>query len=415
LKTNRLTDYLKNIIKTSFVLADVGARGGIMPLFEAFLPNLEATGFDCDPLEVERLNAAAPDGSSYQSYLVTGSDGSMDEAKNSVSDRISYTYVSRLRGVQKRYSSCTESKISLDSYFSERKKPDFIKTDTDGNDLNVLTGAEKILSAGSVLGLQIECFFSHIENNLLRDVDSLLAGYGYKLYDLSVNRYSRSSLPSKFLNGNYMETQTGQIVWGDALYFRDIDDMGGYSSEMLLKQISLFELYNLNDCAVEFLDKYADKLKTIIDIDYSRDLLAGDMGYKGYMDRFHKETEDYFKGELADDALFYVKLKESPKMEEYEFPVYVENAAIFGTGKAGEIAAEICRLKGKNIVCFIDDFASGELQNIKITDWAGFVKKYQSRVDTILMGTSQKGSVAGRAGRFVKIHSLPVFREQEDE
>ncbi|MGF1933575.1 MAG: FkbM family methyltransferase [Nostoc sp. ChiQUE02] len=93
---------------------------------------------------------------------------------------------------------------------------DFLQIDVQGAELQVLEGALEILKRG-VLGIQVEVEFSHLYVNqpLFADVDILLRGHGFTLFDLETayRHRARSPIPST--------RRRGQILWGDAYYLQD--------------------------------------------------------------------------------------------------------------------------------------------------------------------------------------------------
>ena len=97
--------------------------------------------------------------------------------------------------------------------------PDFIELDTQGNELEILSGAEQLI-ASSVLGLQVEVEFGpmYLEQPLFADVDRYLRDRGFFLLDLSRHRARRTAAPAA-------TATRGQILWGHALYLRDLREL----------------------------------------------------------------------------------------------------------------------------------------------------------------------------------------------
>lgn len=75
----------------------------------------------------------------------------------------------------------------LDNLLKERQKPlDFIKIDTEGNEFNVLKGAEKVISQDHPhLCVEVSLSFWSVENESLNNLFDLLKNKGYKLFVLS--------------------------------------------------------------------------------------------------------------------------------------------------------------------------------------------------------------------------------------
>ena len=76
-------------------------------------------------------------------------------------------------------------------------------------------------------------------------------------------------------------TKTGPVMWADLLYFRDVGDpryeamwADAPSNTKLFKMIALLEMFGLDDCAVEVMQKYWERLIPHADLRYWRDCLV---------------------------------------------------------------------------------------------------------------------------------------------
>lgn len=225
-----------------FCLVDVGASGGINDYWEVFGESLRAFGFDGLSQEVERLNQASQGRNlHYYAYLV---GDRTYERPAGVPNTQPFPRTSAVRAQEIRrfnYAATyfdktgtgthTTEMIELDQFFGTDNPADidFIKIDTDGSDYQVLRGARKLLAAGGVLGIGIESQFHglvHDEANTFRNIDRILTGNGYSLFDIEVYRYSRAVLPKQFAYRIPAQTRWGQVLWGDALYLRDCGQGG---------------------------------------------------------------------------------------------------------------------------------------------------------------------------------------------
>lgn len=94
------------------------------------------------------------------------------------------------------------------------KAMDFIKIDTQGTELDVLIGAERSLAG--CLGAEIEVEFQPMYEGacVFRDVDEKMSSHGFELYDLRRTFFTRSAPHDP-------AQKKGQIIFGDALYFRN--------------------------------------------------------------------------------------------------------------------------------------------------------------------------------------------------
>ena len=309
-------------------MVDVGASGGLDARWAVYGEQLRGWGFDPLEGEIERLNALGRKNVSYHAYWVGHKHHQelFEQVPSARPDRPALSNDPGLRfsvwkvltpaesdktydgsGSQRK----TEQRIDLDDFFPQgaRQAVDFIKTDTDGQDYEVLLGATALLRDGPVLGIQAECNFHgrlHPHAQAFANLDRFMREAGFSLFDMSVYRYSRAALPSRFVWNSPGPTEKGQLWWGDFLYFRDFGD-AAYEDNWgtrppvikLLKLASCFELYDLADCAAEVLLKYERDLAPLIDVAYCLDLLtAGSTGghrsYRQYVDRFLKEPTAFY-------------------------------------------------------------------------------------------------------------------------
>ena len=262
-----------------FSLIDVGASGGIGSWWASFGDNLKAVGFDPYVNEVEQLNKEErrPHVRYEAAYVGTNDFDALfppdlrnDPVRSKNNDpfprssammkclRVDYVNEAFNRGAPPVMAS---RRIALDDVVTSESS-DFIKVDTDGHDIEVLLGAERLIRTGA-LGLLIECQFhgaAHPYANTLANIDTFLRDRGFSLYDLDVNRYSRAALPARFVYSMPAQTVSGQALWGDALYLRDLADplyeakhSFAITRDRVLKVAALFALFGLPDCVAELL------------------------------------------------------------------------------------------------------------------------------------------------------------------
>lgn len=261
-------------------VVDVGASGGIDGYWREFDDQLRAVGFDPLITEVDRLNASADPGVHYEAAWVTCREPGTTSGTPSTqffqrTSAVRAAEIAELDYAREHYNAgapveLSDMRIVLDERFErdERQRIDFLKVDTDGGDFDVLRGAEEILRDGGVLGLAVEVQFHGPvtpDANLFSNIDRYLRGFGFGLFDLEVNRYSRGALPAQFALDIPAQTITGQASWAEAIYFRDLGDPA-YDSMWtfrpsridVLKLVCLFEIFGLPDCSAELILKYGD-------------------------------------------------------------------------------------------------------------------------------------------------------------
>jgi FkbM family methyltransferase len=280
----RLSKSSRYAIKDMMVI-DIGASGGVDDFWEVFGSCLRAIGFDPLVAEVDRLNHAGHRGIRYEAAFV-GCDNydrlfPPDERQDRISskDNFSFHETSAARAAEAMalnytrdvYNSGSEVRltnrhISLDAYVQQAhlRSVDFVKIDTDGHDLEVILGAREMLKSTGVLGLCVEAQMHgavHPFSNTFANIDRVLREWGFSLFDLDLWRYSRRALPDQFYYAIPAQTVSGQIQWGEAVYFRDLasadyERMHGFTADLhqRTKLACLFELYGLPDCAAQILD-----------------------------------------------------------------------------------------------------------------------------------------------------------------
>ncbi len=207
-------------------------------------------------------------------------------------------------GVAERF---TDRYLSLDEFsVGYPNDVDLLKSDTDGSDMQVLLGAERILRS-SVLAIQIECFFhGQISRyaNTLANIDTFLREIGFSIYTIQPFGYTRAELPGQFYYDMLAQTRNGPLVWADAVFLRDLADLDyeniygfAVTSESILKLACFMEVFGLPDCAAELIVKRADTIP--FDRDALLDLLVPSnlghgLSYREYIERFEADPKALF-------------------------------------------------------------------------------------------------------------------------
>ena len=252
------------------VVVDVGARKGFEKHWDYYAEQINLIGFEPNEESykecVEKKSNAQ---TTYYPYALDRKKGKKDFYINSYLSTCGFYEPDKK--IVKRFGSedfftvkevTKVSTIDLDSFCEEYnlQNIDFIKLDTEGSELDILKGAEKTIE-NSVLGISVEVEFikMYIDQPLFSDIDQYLRSLNFELYDLDLNRSTRSSL-SPYASSNM---NIGQIVQGQALYLRDaVGELDSYKSNKkfwhktkILKMASIQELFNLPDCSIELAQK----------------------------------------------------------------------------------------------------------------------------------------------------------------
>jgi FkbM family methyltransferase len=306
------------------IIVDVGARWGFNSEWEAFGEHLRVVCFEADEEECRRLNTLAPSGVKYLPYALGRRAGKATfyETRVSASSGIYKTnmdYFSRLLNRDNGVVVIERSVdlVTLAQVLEELgvRSIDFIKLDVEGAEMDVLMGGEHYLKSGGLIGVLSEIRFQKEINGspIFSELDQFLQMYGLRLYDLHFQHQSRHVLPYPGLadfrtpQGErfFAYSHHGQIMDGDALYFRDLlvpanqRHRATASIAQLLKAAAFFEIYCLSDCAAEIIQSHREKLAEAVDCDRLLDLLTPDVNgerldYAGYLQRYFDPTGGVF-------------------------------------------------------------------------------------------------------------------------
>lgn len=107
---------------------------------------------------------------------------------------------------------------AMDDVIGNAYRPDFIKTDTEGADLEILKGAERLIT-DRCLGLQVEVQFEQmrIDSPLFGECDVFIQKHGYVLWNLYLMRFVSAS-------NRIGATTNHQVTVADAVYFLSLEE-----------------------------------------------------------------------------------------------------------------------------------------------------------------------------------------------
>jgi hypothetical protein len=179
-----------------------------------------------------------------------------------------------------------------------------------------------------VLGLSVEVQLhgaDYPHSNVFSNIDKFLRHAGFSLFDLDIYRYSRGALPARFQYDIPAQTVSGQVQWGEAIYFRDLADpdydaMHQFQEDeqKVLKLCCLFEIFGLPDCAAELLLKVGREGKYKLPAPLLLDALTPKLGrkqetYQEYVARFDRDPTAFYPSRLNPSQ---------PISHEEVFPIY---------------------------------------------------------------------------------------------
>jgi FkbM family methyltransferase len=232
-----------------------------------FAPNLTILGFDADPRACDEANAAFElSGANWNEFHIPLAIGSqngkaiLNVTKSPMCSSLlapNDSLLKRFLGLPELVSLDYQEEIdlvSLDSFCESEdvQEIDFLQIDVQGAALQVLQGAESLLSK-SVFAVQVEVEFSPLYKNeaLFAEVDRHMRSQGFVLFDMCIpQRGLRSSLRS--------QQRPGQILWTDLMYLRDplLEDSPTWckAPEMIFKLACIADALEFTDYALELLE-----------------------------------------------------------------------------------------------------------------------------------------------------------------
>lgn len=258
----KLTPYLvdKGVFdEKPFVVVDVGSRGGYESHWNFFRDKVAILGFDPDKAECERLKRLNTNSNVryfpyalLENYCVRKFYLTKNEPSSSFF-KPERDFWKRLADGEKLIvtGETMQQAVDLDTFAKEHGigYVDFIKLDIEGAELAALKGASNLLNK-SVLGISTEISFTqtHRGRPIFADIDVFLRNRGFMLFDLGLVRLRRKAGKTSF------PSVGGQVVGGHALYLRDFVNGERLPDSLnVLKAAALFEIFGLNDCAIELI------------------------------------------------------------------------------------------------------------------------------------------------------------------
>ena len=262
--------FYEDFRKAPFILYDVGAAGGIYPLFPDERSDLwRAYGFEPTPASFKSLRDRYAGSKNISVYEIALADreGTADFhlfrsiMTNSSLHPNQLMYEDGLAEFETIEVRCD----LLDNFCKNSPPPDFIKLDTEGSELAVLRGAENALKR-ECLGVLSELKFLPFASatTCFADLDILLRKNGFVLFDIQMARCTKSV-------GNRFGGKKGAIDSAYVLYFRDFYSLydEGLSEDADKARAKLLKIMALT---VRFL--YFDYAAELIDFGRSEKLLT---------------------------------------------------------------------------------------------------------------------------------------------
>lgn len=245
-------------------VVDVGASGGINPIWAKFTSFYKGILFEPDPREYDTLNSKSEDNLIVINSALSDSVKILD-FNLCRKQQVSSVYLPNFHFLNnfpdsQRFEIIKSIKIHADTLSNQLLKNgidevDFIKIDAQGYELPILKGGIDYLD--NVIGLEIEVAFAKLykDQPLFNEVDSFVNENGFELFDLKRYFWKRKECIDT-------GSQKGQLVCGDALYFRKPEHvllMNDITQEKIIRSICTYLVYGYLDLAQTLFKKSNDE------------------------------------------------------------------------------------------------------------------------------------------------------------
>jgi FkbM family methyltransferase len=243
-------------------LLDIGARHGLQPPFDQWESHLRPVLFEPELREYERLktryddvfNTALSDADGPRRLFVAAGPGKSSLYQPNLPLLEQFPNPERFRIVDTQQVETTTLDILYQS--GRLSQADAMKIDVQGAELDILRGGRQLI-ADELLSLQIEVCFAelYVGHARFADIDAFVESIGgMHIHDLSKEHW-------RYARGVHLDAK-GRLIFGDALYFSDIDRIMAMRERepKVLKAAFLATIYGFPDFALHLLS--ASKLST---------------------------------------------------------------------------------------------------------------------------------------------------------
>lgn len=210
-------------------VVDVGARGGLHRRWARCVAPVMGIGFDADPKECERLSGLDPRSRFYPYALgavdgatatlhITASPGSSSLLAPNTDFISSYCYAPAMKVLRTMRVNVT----TLDTVCArERLRPDALKLDVQGAELDVLRGGGSVLPTTLVVEAEVEFNEVYARQPLFGDLDRYLRDRGWLLLGLRRALWRRRAAAAPVSAGGTL--MHGDALWVNAARLADAD------------------------------------------------------------------------------------------------------------------------------------------------------------------------------------------------
>ena len=249
--------YLEN---NQLWIVDVGASGGIDPRWSKITSFYNGILFEPDPREYSKLKNNHPNNFIL---LNTGLSDTKKIVDFNLCKRqeVSSVYIPNFDLLSQfpdheRFEVVDTIQLPVDTLTNQLKENniheiDFIKVDVQGYELPILQGGTEYLD--NVIGIEVEVEFLELYKNqpLFNEVNSFLNKNNFELFDIKRYFWKKKQYKN---NG----ASKGQLVFGDALYFKKPEQillMQNVNKDKIMRSIFVYLSYGYVDIAHELITK----------------------------------------------------------------------------------------------------------------------------------------------------------------
>lgn len=244
----------KLLANNPLCVVDIGASGGIDTRWSQFTSAYKGILFEPDPREYDLLKA-----NSEKNLIVL--NAALSDSAKSVEfnlcrkQKVSSVYLPNADFLDmfpdsRRFEVMNTIRMETDTLDNQLQKNDiaevdFMKIDTQGHELPILKGSVDNLD--KVIGLEIEVEFAELYENqpLFNEVDAFARENDFVLFDIRRSFWKRND------SINIIGLK-GQLVYGDALYFKTPEQvllMNEITQEKITRSICVYLIYGYLDLA----------------------------------------------------------------------------------------------------------------------------------------------------------------------
>lgn len=267
----------------SIKIVDIGAMSlgvGTDPYQQLLETGLATViGFEPNRIECEKLQEMAVEGRVYLPYAIgdgtrrtlhicnSSPTSSLLEPNLSLADRFQ-----NLGSLMQVVSKEEVQTHRLDDLV-EVQGADFLKVDVQGGELDVFSGAHRLLAETLVIQTEVEFVPLYKQQPLFSDIDLELRKHGFLIHKF-VGIMGRAFKPI-IMNGD-INRMVSQMLWSDAVYLKNFMNFDNLNPQQLLKiAIILHVQYQSVDLALVALCRYDAKKGTSVAIQYNEKLTGG--------------------------------------------------------------------------------------------------------------------------------------------